>query len=80
MRTPKDKLMSLLEYMELNTVIATYRLRAEQFYDMDDEVTSWEYLFRWVKAKDERAQMWKWFKKEYPDAIMLKEGYYETYK
>lgn len=80
MRTHKDKLQALLHYLELNTVIATYRLRAEQFYDMDDDGTSWEYLFRWVKAKDQRNQMWKWFQDEYPDAIMLKEGYYETYR
>jgi hypothetical protein len=80
MRTHKDKLQALLSYLELNTLIATYRLRAEHFYDMNDEKTSWEYLFRRVKVKDDRAQMWKWFKHEYSDAMLLKEGYYETYK
>jgi hypothetical protein len=78
MRTHKDKLQALLHYLELNTLIVTYRLRAEHFYNMDDEVTSWEYLFRWVKAKDQRAQMWTWFQDEYPDAVILKEGYYES--
>jgi hypothetical protein len=78
MRTHKDKLQALLHYLELNIEIATHRLRAEWFYDNEDEITSWEYLFRWVKAKDERAKMWRWFQDEYPDAIMLKEGYYES--
>jgi|DEB0MinimDraft_3_1074331.scaffolds.fasta_scaffold36657_2 hypothetical protein len=77
MRTHKDKLHALLHYLELNIEIATHRLRAESFYDIEDETTSWEYLFRWVKAKDRRAKMWEWFQDEYPDAIMLKEGYYE---
>jgi len=80
MRTHKDKLMSLLEYMELNHKVARRRLFAEQAYDAKDEKQSWEWLLFWCEAKDERAEMWKWFKKEYPDASMLKEGYYETYR
>ena len=78
MRTHKDKLQALYEYLGLNIVMVHYRLRAEEFYDRSNEKQSWEYLFRWAEAKDERAKMWKWFQDEYPDAIMLKEGYYES--
>jgi hypothetical protein len=77
MRTDQFKLEALLRYLELNTLMTLYRLRAEQFYDMDDEVTSWEYLFRWCKTNDERAEMWRWFQDVYPSAVMLKEGYHE---
>jgi hypothetical protein len=80
MRTHKDKLKALLEYLSLNVVIVHYRLNAERFHQMQDERTSWECLFLWAEAKDERAQMWKWFKHEYSDAMLLKEGYYDSYK
>jgi len=80
MRTHKEKLQALMKHLQLNMLIVYYRLSAERFYDGHAERTSWEYLFRWAEAKDERAQMWKSFKDDYPDAIMLKEGYYETYK
>ena len=77
MRTNKAKLMSLLEYMELNHKVARRRLFAEQAYDAKDEKQSWEWLFGWCEAKDERAKMWKWFQDVYPSAVMLKEGYHE---
>jgi len=80
MSTDQNKLRALLEYMELNHKVARRRLFAEEAYDVKDEKQSWEWLFGWCEAKDERAQMWTWFQDEYPDAIMLKEGYYETYK
>ena len=80
MRTHKDKLQALLSYLSINVSITSHRLMAEKSYDINDEVWSWHCLFLWAEAKDERAQMWKWFQDDYPDAIMLKEGYYETYK
>jgi hypothetical protein len=80
MRTHKDKLKAMLDYLSMNIVMVHYRLNAERFHEMQDDRTSWEYLFRWADAKDDRAQLWKWFHNEYHDAVMLKEGYYETYK
>jgi hypothetical protein len=80
MRTHKDKLQALLSYLSINVSITSHRLLAEKAYDWNDEVLSWHCLFLWAEAKDERAEMWKWFQDEYQDAIMLKEGYYETYR
>jgi hypothetical protein len=80
MRTHKDKLQSLLSYLSINVSITSHRLMAEKAYDMDDETWSWHCLLLWAVDKDDRAQMWKWFKHEYSDAMLLKEGYYETYK
>jgi hypothetical protein len=80
MRTHKDKLQALLSYLSINVVITSHRLMAEKAYDWDDETWSWHCLLLWVEAKDGRAKLWKWFQKEYHDAVMLKEGYYETYK
>ena len=78
MRTNQFKLEALLRYLELDIEIVTNLLGAEKFYDTGDDVNSWHWLFLWCEAKDERAEMWEWFQDEYPDAIMLKEGYYET--
>ena len=79
MRTHKDKLQAMLSYLSINFSITSHRLMAEKAY-AHDKLWSWYCLFLWAEAKDERAQMWKWFQKEYHDAVMLKEGYYETYK
>lgn len=75
MRTNKDKLQALIKYLCLNHRMAVYRLWAEQFYEEKDDRAGWEWLFYWAEARDERSEMWKWFQDEYPDAIMLKEGY-----
>ena len=80
MRTHKDKLQALLSYLSINVSITSHRLMAEKAYDMDDETWSWRCLLLWAEAKDDRAQLWKWLQKEYHDAVMLKEGYYESYK
>jgi hypothetical protein len=80
MRTHKDKLQALLSYLSINVSITSHRLLAEKSFDRNDEMWSWNCLFLWAEAKDERAQMWKWFQKEYHDAVMLKEGYYDSYK
>lgn len=75
MRTNKDKLEALLRYLELNVEIVTNLLGAENLYDIGDDRGSWNYLFLWCEAREERSQMWKWFQDEYPDAVMLKEGF-----
>lgn len=80
MRTHKDKLQALLSYLSINVSITSHRLMAEKAYDMDDETWSWHCLLLWAVDKDDRAQLWKWFHKEYHDAVMLKEGYYDSYK
>lgn len=80
MRTHKDKLQALLSYLSINVSITSHRLMAEKAYDMGDELWSWDSLFLWAEAKEDRAQLWKWFHKEYHDAVMLKEGYYDSYK
>jgi len=77
MKNDQDNLYALLIYLELNTKITECRMRAEHFYDMNDEVTSWEYLFKWIKAKETRSEMWEWFQDSYPDAVLAREGYYE---
>jgi hypothetical protein len=80
MRTHKDKLQALLSYLSINVSITSHRLLSEKAYDWNDEVLSWYCLILWAESKDDRAQLWKWFKHEYSDAMLLKEGYYETYK
>lgn len=80
MRTHKDKLQALLSYLSTNVCITSHRLLAEKCYDSGDEVWSWHCLFLWAQVKEERAEMWKWFKHEYSDAMLLKEGFYETYR
>ena len=79
-RTDKDKLRALLSYLSINVSITSHRLMAEKAYDWDDETWSWHCLLLWAEAKDDRTEMWKRFHKEYPDAVMLKEGYYDSYK
>lgn len=37
--------------------------------------TSWAYLFEWCENKDRRDELFFKFKNNYPQAVMLKEGY-----
>ena len=80
MRTHKDKLQALLSYLSINVSITSHRLMAEKAFDRGDDVWGWHCLFLWAEDKDDRAKLWKWFQKEYYDAVMLKEGYYDSYK
>jgi hypothetical protein len=80
MRTHKDKLQALLSYLSMNVSITSHRLLSEKAYDWNDERWSWYCLILWAQVKEERAEMWKWFKHEYSDAMLLKEGFYETYR
>lgn len=74
MKTDKQKLSALIDYLELNKKMAYYRMWAETYFQVGDETTSWRMLLAWVEAKDERAALWRKFQKHYTDAIFLREG------
>ena len=74
MKTDKQKLIGLDEFLHLNRNIVLHRLWAHTYYEVGDERTSWLQLFFWCEAKDIRSKHWKTFQRYYPDAIVLKEG------
>jgi hypothetical protein len=70
------KLLALLnDYYnaQRNVVLSMYW--AMEYFERGRMDSSWAYLFEWCEAKDEREELWKRFKSEYPRAMMLKEGF-----
>ena len=71
------KLLVLLNnFYSLQKNVVLLMLWAMEDYNKGNEVASWDYLFNWAEAKEDRADLWKKFKHNYPKAMMLKEGYY----
>ncbi len=71
------KLLVLLnDFYSLQKNVVLLMLWAMEDYNRGKEVASWDYLFNWAEAKEDRADLWKKFKHNYPKAMMLKEGYY----
>lgn len=71
------KLLALLnDFYSLQKNVVLLMLWAMEDYNRGKEVASWDYLFNWAEAKEDRADLWKKFKHNYPKAMMLKEGYY----
>lgn len=74
MKTDKEKLRDLEEFLHLDKNIVLHRLWAETYYDVKNMDKSWLQLFYWCEAKDIRSSHWQTFQRYYPDAIVLKEG------
>jgi hypothetical protein len=61
-------------YDEQRTVAYALMLAMEEFKrGRNDE--SWAYLFEWCENKDRRDKLFAEFNNDYPQAMMLKEGY-----
>ena len=70
------KLLTLLnDYYTAQLNIATLMIWAIEDYQRGREQHSWNWLFDWCEAKDERSRVWGEFKSEFPRATMLKEGH-----
>jgi hypothetical protein len=71
------KLLSLLnDYYSAQNYVVSAMIWAMEDFERGREQLSWVYLFQWCESKDEREELWKRFKSDYPRAMMLKEGYY----
>jgi hypothetical protein len=71
------KLLNLLnDYYGAQRNVVTCMMWGMERFEQGRMDSSWEYLFEWCEAKDEREELWKRFKSDYPRAMMLKEGYY----
>ena len=70
------KLMALLDdYYTAQRSVVSSMYWAMEYFERGRDGASWAYLFEWCVAKDEREELWKRFKHDYPRAMMLKEGY-----
>lgn len=72
------KLLALLNdyYTAQRNVVTSMLWAIENFERGREDIGSWLRLFYWCEAKDEREELWRRFKSDYPRAMMLKEGYY----
>ena len=70
------KLLALLnDYYTAQRNVVTSMIWAMHHFEQGCEDACWPWLFDWCEAKDEREELWKRFKSDYPKAMMLKEGY-----
>jgi hypothetical protein len=70
------KLLVLLnDYYTAQRNVVTFMVWAMEGFEQGREHYLWNNLFYWCEAKDEREELWKRFKGQYPRAMKLKEGF-----
>lgn len=70
-----NKLLEILcAYYKAQHDVAWRMREARELFADGDEVGSWLFLFAWLGAKDERAELWEELRPYYDHAHLLKEG------
>lgn len=70
------KFLALLnDYYNAQRYVILHMMWAMDEFERGREHYSWCELLDWCEAKDERDELWKRFKDDYPRAMMLKEGF-----
>lgn len=72
--TDTKKLRLLADYQFLAYSVTAIMLHAQEAYEDGDMVQSWGALFAWCEVKDNREKAWVKVRKDYVEALNLKEG------
>ena len=69
------KLLEMLsDFYGVQKNVTCFMLWAIEDFERGKEDQSYSQLFLWCEAKDDREEIWKKFKSDFPRATMLKEG------